>query len=161
MPRKQDEDNPKAQFEIKSHRFGNDKTIEDAFETRSRPTPPELIDALAATDRLTEKEATAFVFGYFRGFPPRVFDTDRSSDVVENLGFETVSQYKSIHQEATNKIADILWICELIDAYRSPEFTKTCQECGQSLDGHGVRVSDAEDEAYQCLSCSEIDPDQL
>lgn len=61
-----------AGIETNSNRYGHDKTPQDVFEDRLRPQAYELIDAFAASEHLSKKEAIAFVQQHLVSTPTRV-----------------------------------------------------------------------------------------
>ena len=151
------ENDLQAAIEINSQRYGNDKTIDEVFERETSPIPGELHETLADTAHLTEKEAFAFVHGHLDGFPP-IQDVDIATEMVQDHGFKSLSEFNAIKQTAKEKVADVIWIYELIDAYRFPDIPEECCKCGGPLGGHWVENSDGESVEHLCKNCADIDP---
>lgn len=151
------DNNVSERFQTDSQRFGNEKTIEEAFSNQAHRTKDELNAALEDTMRLSEQEAFAFVEGHYRGFLP-VSDEELAEDRVQRQGFESLSEYRQTYRRAREKIADAIWIYELIDAYRLPDPPEECTECSQSLDGRWVETDDGR--TPLCSDCAGIDPDK-
>jgi hypothetical protein len=152
------DDTVREKFQTDSQRYGNEKTISDAFERETSPIPGELEKALAETAHLTEDEAFAFVHGYIEGYPP-VSVAEVADEIVQSEGFNNISEFKSIQQTAKEKIADAIWILELIDAYRFPDFPEECTECSRPLGGRWVEPEGRP--GPLCRNCADIDGDPL
>lgn len=150
----------KIAVETNSERYGNNTAIEDVYDSLAYPKPQELEEALTATGFLTDKESFAFVYGRIEGFPHLPLATDEAEEIIQNHGFNSSSEFKSIKQTATRKIADAIWIFELIDAYRYPDFPDECQECGNEIFGPWVRNQEDDETTVQCTDCADIDLDQ-
>ena len=148
----------REQLQTDSQRYGNDKTIDGVFDQEHHPTEPELEEALAATDYLTEKEAFAFAHGHF-GQLPLPEEVGMTSEVLQNQGFEDASEFNAAKQKAQKKIGDAIWIFELIDAFRMPDFPQECTECGRSLGGTWVEPEDGS--SFLCRDCADIDVEQF
>ena len=144
-------------FRTDSQRFGNEKTIEEAFSNQAHRNEGELNAALEDTIHLSEQEAFAFVEGHFKGFLP-VSDEELAEDRVQRQGFENLSEYRQTYRRAREKIADAIWIYELIDAHRFPDFPEECAECSRSLGGMWVEPDDGP--SPLCRNCADIDPDK-
>lgn len=144
---------PALWIETNSQRYGHDKTTDEVYEDRLYPKPHELRDALAATEHLTEKHAAAFVYGYLEPSPAGA-EID-----AEMHGFESKAEFESYILEAKHMIAQAIWIYELIDAYRSPDFPDECRECGNSLGGTWVEHPDEGEPGVLCRDRAGIDPD--
>jgi len=147
----------REQFRTDSQRYGNEKTIEEAFSNPAHRHEGELNAALEDTMYLSEQEAFAFVQGCIGTFPP-VSEEEVAEDMVQGQGFESLSEYRQTRRRAREKIADAIWIYELIDAYRFPDFPEECAECGQSLGGMWVKPDDGQ--TPLCRNCAGIDPDK-
>jgi len=146
-----------ARFQTNSQRYGNDKTIEQVFENEHHPREQELEDALAETGLLTEKEAYAFVYGRFGSLPLRYLD--EMSSMLEKQGFESSDEFTTVKERAESKIADAIWVYELIDAFRFPDFPEQCAKCSNSLGG--MWVESEEGSGPICRECADIDHDPL
>lgn len=128
-------DDFKSQIETTSRRFGNSKTIEDAFNRPAHPTAIELATALAETAHLSQKEAFAFAHGWMEGHPGEtVTDKDVAEEIVRAHGFHNLFEFTETRDLAQKKIADAIWIYELIDAYRFPGKPEECSRCGAEID---------------------------
>lgn len=134
-------------------RYGNDQAAKDVFEDRLRPQPSEMIAALTDTEHLTEKDATAFVYGHLET-TPKADDPDVKPSI-----FDSKARFDSYAFEAKYKVAQAIWIYELIDAYRNPDFPEECRDCGQSLNGTWVGHPDRGDPGVLCTDCADIAPD--
>lgn len=88
------------------------------------------------------------------------YELDATADLVQDQGFDSVSEFKSVKRTATEKIADAIWIYELIKAYKHPDTTPgNCDECGEPA-GYPHTKTDRKDESIiLCMNCSDIDPD--
>lgn len=151
----------KESAETNSERYGNNAEIEDVYDDLSYPTPPELKEALAATDLLTDKESFAFVNGRLEGFLGYAHSSDDAEEMVQDQGFDTVSEFTSTQQTAGEKIAEAIWIYELIDAYRFPKTSSPdyCDKCGEPLSNSWVGDHRRSDSTVQCFDCADIDPE--
>lgn len=152
MPTESDKERLEKAYETNSQRYGNQNTIEDVFENPLHPSPEELRNALAATECLTEKEATAFVHGITDRYP--MYDKTVLPD-----GFEQKSEFDSVTEVARDKVAEAIWIYELIDAYRFPDFPEECRECGNKLGGTWVGRPSEGEPGVLCLDCADVDPE--
>lgn len=110
----------REKFQTDSQRFGNEKTIEEAFSNQAHRNEGELQVALEETIHLSEQEAFAFVQGYIGSFPP-VPDKELAEEMVQEQGYDSLSEYRQTRSRAREKVADAIWIYELIDAYRFPD----------------------------------------
>lgn len=144
----------REQLHTDSQRYGNDKTIDEVFDQEHQPTHQELEEALAETDYLTEKEAFAFVHGHF-GQLPLPKQVEKTSEALQNQGFEGASEFNAAKQRAKKKIGDATWIIELIDAFRMPDFPQECTECGRSLGGTWVEPEDGS--GFLCRDCADVE----
>jgi len=142
----------KAGIETNSKRYGHDKTPQDVFEDRLRPQPHELVDALAASEYFSEKEAIAFVYRHLVTSPSRV-ELEGESEY-----FDSKTEFKSYAFQGKHKVAQAIWIYELIDAYRHPEPPEECRECGRSLNATWVGHPDEGEPGVLCRDCADIDP---
>jgi len=154
MPTEEDRERLQNAFKTDSQRFGNQKTIEDVFERPINPTPTELLNALAATECLTEREATAFMHGILESYPKQIGDKTILPDE-----FEQKSEFDSVKETARNKVADATWIYELIDAYRFPDFPEECRDCGSKLGGTWVGYPSEGEPGVLCVDCADVDPE--
>ncbi len=147
--------------ETNSERYGNTTTIEDVFDNLAYPEPPELEEALITTGFLTDKEAFAFVRGHIEGFPQVPHELDKADELVQQQGFENISEFESVRQTAKEKIADAIWIYELIDAYRLPDFSnpEKCDECGDLLGQTWIGKPHEEGLTIQCVDCADTEPE--
>ena len=136
-----------------SQRYGNEKTISEAFESKTSPIPGELEKALADTAHLSEKEAFAFVHGQIEGYP-HVPDVEMADEIVQSQGFKNSSKFKSIQQTAKEKVADAIWIYELIDAYRFPDFPEECAECSRPIEGWWIKPEGKSGPI--CRNCADV-----
>ena len=143
----------KAEIETNSTRYGHDKTPQDVFEDRLRPQTHELIDALAASEHLSKKEAIAFAQQHLVRAPNKI-ESEGESDY-----FESPAELRSYALQGTHKVAQAIWIYELIDAYRLPDIPQECRECGTSLIGNWVGHPDKGEPGVLCEDCANIDPD--
>lgn len=137
-------------------RHSNDKTPEEVFENEWHPGEGELVDALAATPHLTEKEALAFVYGHLSGYPMVIDEVDTEMTPVDSLGFEDDSEFEATKETAIEKVEEALWMYELLDAYRSPDLPEDCAECGNALGGRWMQN---DDDDPICRDCADIDPE--
>ena len=126
------------------------------FEDEHQPREQELEDALAETGLLTEKEAFAFAHGHF-GQLPLPKEVEEVSSLSKNHGIESTEEFLAVKQRAMKKISEAIWIFELIDAYRLPDFPEQCAECNQSLGG--MWVEQKEGLSPVCRDCADIDGD--
>ena len=149
------DNNISERFQTDSQRFGNEKSIEEAFSNQAHRTKDELNAALEDTMYLSEQEAFAFIEGHYRGFLP-VSDEELAEDRVQGQGFESLSEYRQTCRRAREKVADAIWIYELIDAYRFPDLPEVCAECGGSLGQ--TRVEPAGSSEPVCDDCADTDP---
>lgn len=154
MATEADKERLRKAYETNSQRYGNHNTIEDVFERSIHPTPTELQDALAVTDCLTEKEATAFMHGILESYPKQM-----GGKTILPDGFVQKSEFDSVKEEARNKVADAIWIYELIDAYRFPDFPEECLDCGGKLGGRWVGYPSEGEPGVLCVDCANIDPE--
>ena len=142
--------------ETQSEDYGNTKSIENVYEDPWHPTPAELQDALLDTELLTEKEVIAFVHGPMSSYPHKVGD-----EVIIPDEFEDFSEFKSYIADATDKVAQAIWIYELIDAYRFVGSPEECGKCGGQLGSSWV-WSESEDEPnVLCHNCAGVDVDDF
>ena len=146
------------ELQTNSQRYGNDKTIDEVFDREYHPVEPELEEALAETGHLTEKEAFAFAHGHF-GQLPLPEEIEGTSKVLQSQGFESTAEFIAVTQRARKKVGDAIWIYELIDAYRCPDFPEECTECGHSLGG--MWFNPEEGSGPLCRNCADIDTEQL
>ncbi|MFC6888478.1 hypothetical protein [Halorubrum trueperi] len=151
------DENISEKSQTDSQRFGNEKTIEEAFSNQANRSEAELHAALEDTIHLSKQEAFAFVQGYLKSFP-RVSKEELAEDMVREQGFESLSEYRQTCRRAREKVADAIWIYELIDAYRFPDFPEECVDCGRSLDGMWVEPDDGP--SPLCRICADVDPDR-
>jgi len=149
-------DNVKKEFQTDSKRYGNDKTIQQVFDREDHPAVPELKEALAETSHLTEKEAFAFAHGNF-GQLPLPKEIDEICKLTKSHGIESTEEFLAVKQRAMKKISEAIWIFELIDAYRLPDFPEQCAECNQPLGG--MWVNQEEGLSPVCRDCADIDGD--
>lgn len=147
----------REQFQTDSQRYGNEKTIEETFSNPYHPLDNELKVALEDTALLSEPEAFAFVWGPL-GTSPVMTEEEMAEQFVQRHGFESLSEFKEVAAKAREKVADAIWIYELIDAYRSPDFPEECAECGRSLGGMWVEPDDGP--SPLCRSCADIDTER-
>lgn len=154
MATEADKERLRKAYETSSQRYGNQNTIEDVFERPIHPTPTELQDTLAATDCLTEREATAFMHGILESYPKQIGGRTILPD-----GFEQKSEFDLVKEEARNKVADAIWIYELIDAYRFPNFPEECRDCGGKLGGRWIGYPSEGEPGVLCVDCADIDPE--
>ena len=145
----------REQFRTDSQRYGNEKTIEEAFSNPAHRHEGELNAALEDTMYLSEQEAFAFVQGCIGTFPP-VSEEEVAEDMVQGQGFESLSEYRQTRRRAREKIADAIWIYELIDAYRFPDLPEVCAECGGSLGQTWVEPAGSSEPV--CNNCADTDP---
>lgn len=139
--------------ETSSRRYGNEQTINETYRNPYHPRNAELRAALADTQHLSEKEAFAFVNEHFDSYSGVPGD-QITEETAQKHGFDTLSEYHDIRDQAREKIADAIWIYELIDAYRSPDFPDTCGDCGSTLGGTWVEPDEAEH--VVCRDCAAI-----
>ena len=116
--------------------------------------PTELVDALHDTGLLTEKEASAFVYKEIECQPINV-----GGEVTIPHEFENICEFNSCLRHARETVGQAIWIYELIDAYRFPDFPEECTECGRSLGGTWVELS--EEPGFFCRECGDLDADPL
>jgi hypothetical protein len=152
-------DNRPRLAETTSHRYGNNKTIDEVFDKEHCPIDGELEDALADTAHLSEKEAYAFAHGHFGQLPVVHEDEDLSNGIPESAGFESTSEFTAAKEAAKEKIADAIWIYELIDAFRRPDFPEECTDCGRDLGGMWVEEDDVD--GYLCRDCADVNSPPL
>lgn len=142
----------RSEIATDSHRYGNEKTIEDAFNNPFSPQPGELYYELVGTSHLTEKEAFAFTQGHF-GRMRGVSDERLGDELVQEWGFESYAEFRTIEETAEKKVADAIWIYELIDTFRSA-LPDECSNCGDTIEGDQFEVG--EDEAIAlCVACAD------
>lgn len=136
-------------FATTSRRYGNDKTPDEVFDDRLRPQPWELRDALAETEHLSEQEAAGIVKKH----------TTSSLLKVEGESeyFDNEEEFESYALQGRYKVAQAIWIYELIDAYRFPDFPDECRECGTPLGGSWVGHPDTGEPGVLCINCADID----
>lgn len=151
------DENIREKFRTDSQRYGNEKTIEEAFSNQAHRNEGELNAALEDTTHLSEQEAFAFVQGCLGTFAS-VSNEELAEDIVQGQGFESLSEYRQTCRRAREKVADAIWIYELIDAYRFPDFPEECAECSRSLGGMWVEPDDGP--SPLCRNCADIDPDK-
>ncbi|WP_408957556.1 hypothetical protein [Natrinema sp. 74] len=142
-----------------SQRYGNEQTIDEVFERETSPIAGELQEVLADTAHLTDEEAFAFVHGHLEGYPPLSDEMDVADEIVQSQGFESTSEFNAIKKAAKEKIADAIWIYELIDAYRFPSLPEECTECSGPLGG--TWVGSVEGSGPLCRDCADVDADLL
>lgn len=150
----------REKFSTTSQRYGNDKTLDEVFEREKYPTSGELQKELADTALLTEKEAFAFVQGRFEGYPP--VSGEMADEMVQSQGFKNISEFNAKQQTAMEKVADAIWIYELIDAYRFPDFSNLpdeCTECGCTLGNTWVEPEGSS--GSFCRDCADIDAEHF
>ena len=146
-----------ANAETDSHRYGNEKKIEEQFDNPYNPRVSELEKALAETAHLTEKEAFAFAQREFGGLSN--ITGDQSLDqTAQRLGFEDYAEYKAAKATAKEKIADAIWIYELIDAYRFP-LPDECSDCGTEIKGAQFETKENEAGAL-CPACADSETEK-
>ena len=138
--------------------YGNGKSIEDVYENPHRPSVGELIQALGNTSFLSEEEATAFAYGQLgaAGGPVRYIE-----DYPQRMGFEDQEELDTKCKNAQEKIADALWINELLSAYRYPDFESgpsECEGCGTEISQEYVRDETGEETQVLCFDCADYDP---
>jgi len=138
--------------ETTSHYFGNKKTPDEVFDDRLQPRPSELRDALAETEHLSEQEAEAIVDKSLTTGPSKI------EVFGESEYFDDKEEFESYAMQGRHMIAQAIWIYELIDAYRSPEFPDECRECGVPLGGSWVGHPDQGEPGVLCRNCADIDP---
>jgi hypothetical protein len=141
----------KARIETNSTRYGHGKTPQDVFEDQLRPQAYELIDALAASEHLSKKEAIAFVQHHLISTPTRVELEGESEE------FDNPAELKSYALQGKHKVAQAIWIYELINAY--PDFPENCCDCGNPLGGTWVGHPNWAEPGVLCQHCAEIDQD--
>lgn len=146
-------DNPHTNQPTTKQRYGNDQTVKDVFDDRLHPQPSELIAALANTEHLTEKDATAFVYGHLE----TTLEADEPD--AEPPIFDNKARFDSYAFEAEHKVAQAIWVYELIDEYRNPDFPDECRDCGQSLNGTWVGHPDRGEPGVLCTDCADLVPD--
>ena len=147
-------------FETTSQYFGKDVTVENAFDNQHHPAPSELKEELAETAHLTDKEAWAFVHGYFEGHGRMAAQGDLAERMIQEDGFENMSEFDLVKQTAVEKVADAIWITELIDAYRFPDFSdlsEECSKCSGSLDIGWIKDTTGDQAVPVCVDCADID----
>ncbi|MDR5674036.1 hypothetical protein RH858_12935 [Halalkaliarchaeum sp. AArc-GB] len=142
----------KARIETNSTRYGHGKTPQDVFEDQLRPQAYELIDALAASEHLSKKEAIAFVQHHLVSTPTRVELEGESEE------FDNPAELKSYALQGKHKVAQAIWIYELIDAYRHPKPPEECRECGKSIGNTWIGHPDKGEPGVLCEDCAGIDP---
>ena len=148
------DDTVPEKLQTNSQRYGNDKTIDEVFNREYHPVEPELVEALAETEHLTGKEAFAFAHGHF-GQLPLPEEIEGTSRVLHKQGFESTAEFNAIKQRAKKKIGDAIWIYELIDAFRHPDFPEECTECSHSLGGMWIKTE--EGSGPLCRNCADVD----
>jgi hypothetical protein len=156
MVEEENADRTELSVEPTSEEFGNTTSIQEVFDDRLHPLPWELEEALVATGLLTEKEAFAFVNGSFEA-ATFLSHEKTAKNVVQENGFEGIDDFWSVEQRARQKVGDALWIGELLEAYRSPDFPDECQECGRALGGMCVGHPDDEDSTVRCFDCAGVE----
>lgn len=157
----EENDRLKQPVETNSERYGNNIGIEDVYDNLSYPTPMELKDALARTSFLTDQESFAFAYGHIEGFPQMPHESQKANELFQREGFENFSEFISVRQTAKQKIADAIWIYELIDAYRFPDSStlEKCGECGNILGQTRVGNHHKNGTTPLCSECATVDPD--
>ena len=140
-----------------SQRYGNEATIEDTFSNLAHPLDEELEAALEDTAHLSEQEAFAFVLGSLGTSPVMAYE-QTAEQFVQEQGFESLSEFKEVTAKAREKVADAIWIHELIDAYRFPDFPEKCAECSRALSGMWVEPGDGP--SPLCRNCADVNPDR-
>lgn len=151
------DDSIREQFQTDSQRYGKETTIKETFSNPRHPLDEELEAALKDTEHLSEAEAFAFVWGPL-GTSPVITDKQMAEQFVQQHGFESLSEFKKVAVRAREKVADAIWIYELIDAYRFPDFPEECAECGRSLGGMWVEPDDGPSPV--CRNCADVDPER-
>jgi len=127
-------------------RDDDDRDPADVFENPRHPQPGEMMEELADTKILTERQAEVYV--------RRSLELEPREAVAEYLGYETVSGLDSVHQTAKKNVADAEWVVKLLDAYRNPPLPTECSECGETLGGRWVETDDGD---ARCLSCGGVE----
>lgn len=151
------DNNPHPSIETTLQRFSNDETTDEVFEREHHSTKPELADALAATPHVTDKEARAFVFGHIHNFPPVADEVAEAQNMVNTLGFESLSEFTAAKETAAEKIGEAVWIYELLEAYRFPPIPEDCAECGRSLRGTWVENEDGDALCRDCGDATDLE----
>lgn len=118
------------------------------FDDPRNPRPPELIDALASTKILTERQAAIFVY--------RDLEGQSRHQVAEHYGYSDPSSVDSVHQTAKQNLRDAERVRQLIGAYQSPPIPDRCDECGATLGSSWV--GDEQGRAL-CFDCAGVDRD--
>jgi hypothetical protein len=134
--------------------YDTNKTVEDAFNKLSNPQPLELAEALADTTQLTEKEAIAAAYG-LSGERSGITAEKIPNERRQELGFETHAELKSTWETAEQKLADAVWITELVDHYRgsSPDQCGSCEAVIEEEQPQ-FEVNDSDPISF-CRACTE------
>lgn len=125
--------------------MSHDRDPADVFDDSRHPTPPELIDELAATQILTQRQAEAYVLREIEATPREA--------VAEELGLSTSGLDNAV-QRAKRNLRDAAWVDELVEYYKRPPMPAECDECGDSLGGRWIETESAE---TLCVECADVD----
>lgn len=150
----EEQETRQIETEPNSHRYGNNQQTDEVYEDPTYPKPPELVEALEATSHLTGEEARAFVWGLIEHFPPVPHGSKHADDVVQSIGFDDMAEFEDAMERSKAKVADAIWIYELLDAYRSPPRSE-CIECGTEI--QGPNISPEGEEGTICGNCADRD----
>lgn len=139
-------------LKVTSSDYGNDQQTEEVFDHPHVRRPQELIDALSGTSLLSDDEATAFVDSEIENVP---------YDYLQSVGVDVDSTKFESRETARKKIAEAIWIYELLSAYRFPDFPESCDECGGDIGGRWSEEpsEDEKDPRVLCPECGEVDED--
>lgn len=141
---------------------GNDKELGDVYEDILYPKAPELAEALADTSILTQEEAHEFAYQFVAPtseHPEEFVDREVDSDGA-GIRINTPDPGPPAFQ-GREKVAEAIWIYELLDAYKFPDFPDTCDACGSDLPNFWVGVDDESEHGYLCPDCAGIEPSQV